>query len=117
MEDLVYIDDLEIIIYTTISPKSSTIFVTHTKKATSQPKELEVITLSSITKKNPGQPSAQGNEDQELMQNRFELLARLRGHRNQDPPTICYVAQSGCLVSGEKHLSEQPYKPNKDSMP
>lgn len=54
MEDLVYIDDLEIIIYTTISPKSSTIFVTHTKKATSQPKELEVITLSSITKKNPG---------------------------------------------------------------
>ena len=32
VEDLVYIDDLEIIIYTTISPKTSTIFVTHTKK-------------------------------------------------------------------------------------
>jgi hypothetical protein len=32
VEDLVYIDDLEIIIYTTILPKTSTIFVTHTKK-------------------------------------------------------------------------------------
>ena len=32
VEDLVYLDDLEIIIYTTISPKTSTIFVTHTKK-------------------------------------------------------------------------------------
>lgn len=32
VEDLVYIDDLEVIIYTTIYPKSSTIYVTHTKK-------------------------------------------------------------------------------------
>jgi hypothetical protein len=32
VEDLVYIDDLEIIVYTTIAPKTSTIFVTHTKK-------------------------------------------------------------------------------------
>ena len=32
VEDLVYIDDLEILVYTTISPKTSTIFVTHTKK-------------------------------------------------------------------------------------
>ena len=32
VEDLVYIDDLEILIYTTIMPKTSTIFVTHTKK-------------------------------------------------------------------------------------
>jgi hypothetical protein len=32
VEDLVYIDDLELLIYTTIAPKTSTIFVTHTKK-------------------------------------------------------------------------------------
>lgn len=34
VEDLVYIDDLELLIYTTIAPKTSTIFVTHTKKQT-----------------------------------------------------------------------------------
>jgi hypothetical protein len=44
-------------------------------------------------------------------------LAKLRGHRNSDPPTICYVAQSGCLVSGEKHLNERSYQPSKGSMP
>ena len=52
MEDLVYIDDLEVIIYTTISPKTSTIFVTHTKKqqATQGPK-VEIVTLQNIGKK------------------------------------------------------------------
>lgn len=56
-------------------------------------------------------------ESHDLVQNRYELLGRLRGHRNQDPPTICYVAQSGCLVSGEKHLNEKMYRPSKESMP
>ena len=32
IEDLIYIDDMEILIYTTVAPKTSTIFVTHTKK-------------------------------------------------------------------------------------
>jgi len=32
VEDLLYIDDLEILIYTTVSPKTSTIFASHTKK-------------------------------------------------------------------------------------
>lgn len=46
VEDLVYIDDLEIIIYTTISPKTSTIFVTHTKKLSNkETAKTEVITL------------------------------------------------------------------------
>lgn len=45
VEDLVYIDDLEILIYTTISPKTSTIFVSHTKKAESESKGVEVLTL------------------------------------------------------------------------
>jgi WD40 repeat protein len=45
VEDLMYIDDLEVIIYTTIFPKTSTIFVTHTKKAAQPTKEVEVLTL------------------------------------------------------------------------
>ncbi len=40
IEDLIYIDDLEILIYTTIAPKTSTIFITHTKK----PERAEVVT-------------------------------------------------------------------------
>jgi hypothetical protein len=117
VEDLVYIDDLEIIIYTTISPKTSTIFVSHTKKQSSQSQEVEIVTLSNISQKVKQGQEEKKDEQSELLQNRYELLGKLRGHRNSDPPTICYVAQSGCLVSGEKHLSEQPYKPSKDSMP
>lgn len=63
VEDLVYIDDLEILIYITISPKSSTIFVTYTKRASSQPKELEVVTLSTINKKHPSQPVLKAGDD------------------------------------------------------
>jgi hypothetical protein len=47
----------------------------------------------------------------------YKLLAKLRGHRNNDPPILCYIPSSGCLVSGEKHLEEIPYKPGKDSFP
>jgi hypothetical protein len=32
VEDLVFIDDLEIIIYTTVLPRTSTIFITNLKK-------------------------------------------------------------------------------------
>lgn len=48
VEDLIYIDDLEILIYTTIIPKTSTIFVTHAKKIENSSKDepkVEVITL------------------------------------------------------------------------
>jgi hypothetical protein len=51
------------------------------------------------------------------MTNYYKLLAKMKGHRNSDPPTLCYVAQSGCLISGEKHLNELPYQPSKDSIP
>ena len=33
VEDLIYIDDLEVLVYTTIQPKTSTIFVTSAKKS------------------------------------------------------------------------------------
>ena len=48
VEDLIYIDDLEVLIYTTVMPKTSTIFITHTKKSEVFAKgtsEVEVITL------------------------------------------------------------------------
>mmetsp|Transcript_43811 Transcript_43811/g.42297 ORF Transcript_43811/g.42297 Transcript_43811/m.42297 type:complete len:86 (+) Transcript_43811:1763-2020(+) len=53
IEDLIYIDDLEILIYTTIAPKTSTIFVSHTKKqekSSSSEQQVEVINLSNIKK-------------------------------------------------------------------
>jgi hypothetical protein len=113
VEDLVYIDDLEVLIYTTILPKTSTIFVTHTKKlSTNQQRKTSVVTLESAKASNKNE-----EESQEVVQNKYELLSKLRGHRNSDPPTICYVAQSGCLVSGEKHLNEKMYQPSRGSMP
>lgn len=33
---------------------------------------------------------------------KMRLLAKLDGHLTSNPPTICYVKESGCLVSGEK---------------
>ena len=32
VEDLIFIDDLEILIYTTVQPKTSTIFITNLRK-------------------------------------------------------------------------------------
>ena len=65
VEDLVYIDDLEVIIYTTISPKTSTIFVTHTKKqeAAEGPK-VEIVTLQTIGKK---KEESEDKEPEELL--------------------------------------------------
>lgn len=50
VEDLMYIDDLEVIIYTTVMPKTSTIFVTHTKKLEKK-KKVEIITLKGFSEK------------------------------------------------------------------
>ncbi len=44
-------------------------------------------------------------------------MAKLRGHKNNDPPTLYYVAQSGCLISGEKYLAESQYRPSRDTFP
>lgn len=61
VEDLIYIDDLEILIYTTIAPKTSSIFITHTKKAVKhlEGEAVEIVNLSNIKdrhKKNNGEP-------------------------------------------------------------
>ena len=60
MEDLVYIDDLQVIIYTTIAPKTSQIFITSMIKtenktsssdidAPAAPRGVEIITLEDLT--------------------------------------------------------------------
>ena len=36
VEDLLFIDDLEIILYTTVQPKTSTIFISNLKKETDE---------------------------------------------------------------------------------
>ena len=51
------------------------------------------------------------------MRNYYQMLAKLKGHKNQDPPSICFIPQSCCLISGEKDLSEKQYQPSKGSFP
>jgi hypothetical protein len=34
----------------------------------------------------------------------YPLLAKFRGHKNDGAPSICFVPQSNCLVSAEKHF-------------
>ena len=51
VEDLIYIDDLEVLIYTTVAPKTSTIFVTNAKKLStnnSEAAQVEIVNLSNI---------------------------------------------------------------------
>ena len=55
VEDLVYIDDLQILIYTTICPKTSQIFITSLSKVQANKDEtdenaVQVITLEDLTK-------------------------------------------------------------------
>lgn len=50
------------------------------------------------------------------MTNHFPLLARLKGHKNSDPPTICYIAQSNCLVSAEKNYDVDRIANNEEPM-
>ena len=52
VEDLVYIDDLQVIIYSTISPKTSTLFVTSLNKTekpnSSEDGKLEILDLADL---------------------------------------------------------------------
>lgn len=43
----------------------------------------------------------QGQES--VVQASYPLIARLRGHKNDGAPSICYIPQSNCLVSAEKY--------------
>jgi len=51
-----------------------------------------------------------------MLTNHYKLIAKLKGHKNHDPPSICYVPSSGCLITGEKYLTGDPYaEPSKAS--
>ena len=80
VESMIYIDDFDLMLYTTITPRTSTIFV-------------------SSTKRNAGSKSSSADASN-IFSNK--LLAKLQGHRSNAPPTIYYCNESGCLISGDK---------------
>ena len=63
-----------------------------------------MVTLDTMGK--PKEQQDESKDQKNLTPNYYQLLAKLKGHRNSDPPSICYIPQSCCLVSGEKHLDE-----------
>lgn len=111
VEDLIFIDDLEIIIYTTVRPKSSTIFVTSMCKSqksvepTSQgTKVIELSNLNEDIINDASVAPAAQIVSTELTQTTYPLIAKLRGHKNDGAPSICYITHSNCLISAEKHV-------------
>lgn len=87
IENVIYITSLDIIIFTTTNPKTSTIYLAQLKEKT--------------TKKTSKEGSL-------LEQYQCNLMARLEGHKSGEPPTIYYAKESGCLISGEKYPSKAP---------
>ena len=104
MEDVIYLADLDIIIYTTAMPKSSTIYLTHTK-ADYQKTSMDPLT-KNLGKERAQEGEGKRGEDSES----FKLLATLRGHKNYYPPSIVYVEESGCLISGEKYERDASFE-------
>lgn len=82
IESIIYLDDFDLMVYTTCCPKTSLIFLSKTKKS------LALATPQAASK------------IEENLQN--ILLAKLDGHATSNPPTIFYCRESGCLISGEK---------------
>lgn len=80
VESLTYIDDFDLMIYTTTVPRTSTIFISSTKRNTAT-KDSAVDSSNLFSNK---------------------LLAKLEGHRSSTSPTIYYCAEAGCLISGDK---------------
>ena len=55
-------------------------------------------------------------QKEQQLTNHYQLLGKLIGHKNQDPPSMCYVPESGCLITGEKYLdSFGAFQPDKAS--
>ena len=102
IEDLIYLHDFDIVIYTTTFPKSSNIYVTHTVP-------LHVHSGAphppSLFARKPGGDEHAVEEMTEEVMN-YKFLATLKGHKNSSPPTIYYVEETGCLLSGEKEDNE-----------
>lgn len=67
VEDLVYIDDLEILIYTTVAPKTSSVFITSVKKApgSASKSDVQVITLESVGERTSEENAEQSQSDKQ----------------------------------------------------
>ena len=115
VEDLIFIDDLEILIYTTVSPRTSTIFATSLQKSRveepgqnpcDEEKTVEFVSPDVIVEreKQAKEPEQERKKpaQQDLLTNHYKLLAKFKGHQNKDAPSICFIPQSNCLVSAEK---------------
>ncbi len=108
---MIYIDDFDLIIYTCCFPKSSNIYISHTKSLS--PPQIIGQTDSfgsprKIKPENKIEAAAQPIPDDETQQDllKYKFLATLKGHKNSYPPTIYYVEETGCLLSGEKNDKE-----------
>lgn len=87
VETAIYIDDFDLLVYTTVCPRTSTIFLTRSNKTSKQEENSKSTTTAP-------------KDEEEFFMNK--LLAKLKGHKSHNPPTIAYVSESGCLISGEK---------------
>jgi hypothetical protein len=75
------------------------------------------VTLSSVGEPDKSTEEAAAPDQSSLVANAYQLLAKLKGHKNTDPPSICYVPHSCCLITGEKELREQDYDAPQGSFP
>jgi hypothetical protein len=104
VEDLIFIDDLEIIIYTTVRPRTSTIFITSMCKSPKpQAKDsssLQIVELAKLDPDNVHESILQSKmaalengkqADDTVVQASYPLIARLRGHKNDGAPSVCYI--------------------------
>lgn len=93
VEDLIFIEDLELIIYSTVAPKTSTVFITSLKKSASHSRVTadgtQIVDLANVDTMNADmmQQKAAVNivkkaQKQETMTNHYSLIAKLKGHKN-----------------------------------
>ncbi len=100
---MVYIDDFDIVVYTTVFPKSSNIYISHTVPM--QGPEIILRPKTETPNKSPSSPRTGQSQSQEVL--KYQFLATLKGHVNNSPPTIYYVDETCCLISGEKDEADQ----------
>lgn len=99
VESLIYLDDFDLIIYTTLCPKTSLIFVSQSKKNNDP----------NLKKQQNASKASKNKIDTDIFENK--LLAKLDGHTTTNPPTIYFCKESGFLVSAEKVDQIKGYHP------
>jgi len=102
LEDVIFLYDFDIVIYTTTIPKSSNIYISHTVPLHAE-KSKNNMNLFSPNKGKKGENAIEEMTEEVL---KYKFLATLKGHKNSSPPSIHYVEETGCLISGEKDEKE-----------